>query len=128
MNLCRIENSYLNCKFALSKIHQLVYSSLSVYSEPQYAILPCLFFPLGSCLIYRKEHYSNWLRDLFSNDFSMLFWVLGPSPSYRRDIGSEWNSQISKKKLQCACSNQEIVIVRIMSVNIGRDIKISCIP
>ena len=100
--------------------------------EPRYAIFPGLSFLLGSLILL--DHHSCTERSTLKfvhlpylvMFFSVLIWVLSPSPSARRVIGPEWKSQISGGKSQCAQSNQESVKVRILPVDTGWEVKISC--
>ncbi len=100
--------------------------------EPRYAIFPGLSFLLVA--LFLLDHFSCTERRTFQITlvtysvmiFSILIWVLSPSPSDRRVIGPEWNSQIFNGKLQCAQANQEFVIVRILPMDSGWKVKILC--
>jgi len=100
--------------------------------EPRYAIFPGLSFLLVVLILL--DHFTCIERSDFQvclvictvMIFSVLIWIFSPSPSDRRVIGPEWNSQISKGKSQCAQSNQESVTVRILPVDLGWKVKIPC--
>ena len=100
--------------------------------EPRYAIFPglsCLLLVLilldhASCTDSAKTQFK--LLTYFVLAFSILTWVFSPSPSDRRVIGPDWNSQITKGKLQCAKLNQDYVAIRILPVDSDWEVKIPC--
>jgi hypothetical protein len=100
--------------------------------EPRYAIFPGLSFLLVAIILLDHASCSERIRLQFKPltylvlVFSMLIWVFTPSPSDRRVIGPEWNSQITKAKLQCAKLNQESVTITILPVDTGWVVKIPC--
>ena len=100
--------------------------------EPRYAIFPGLSFLLvvlilldhASCTDSAKTQFK--VLTYFVLAFSILTWVFSSSPSDRRVIGPDWNSQITKGKLQCAKLNQEYVAIRILPVDSDWEVKIPC--
>ena len=100
--------------------------------EPRYAIFPGLSFLLVALILLDHVSCSDRIRLQFRLlnclvlVFFILIWVFSPSPSDRRAVGPEWNSQITEGKLQCAKLNQESVTIRILPVDSGWEVKIPC--
>jgi hypothetical protein len=100
--------------------------------EPRYAIFPGLSFLLVALILLDHALCSDRIKLQFRLltclvlFFSILIWVFSPSPSDRRVIGPEWSSQITNGKLQCAKLNQESVIISILPMDTGWEVKIPC--
>lgn len=100
--------------------------------EPRYGIFPGLCFLLALLILFDHnscEVKSQTILNISTYSIivlSILIWVFSATPSERRVLGPDWNSQVSQGRLDCKQNGLGLVRIKILPIDADWKVEVEC--